>query len=268
VSTTIAGNTAGSPLLAGSVIGGLRVGGFSSSSGALTNCILWDNLAGGLPSDLTSSGTLVTQANACDIGASNGTISGAGNIAVDPLFVNLAAGDIHLSALSPCREVGIVHPLLPVFDFEGEPRTIGPATDIGADEFDALVGTGEDFAMAVTVNGLQPASIPACNPVAGDFVVASVTSPGGTLTNDTVLLLSEVWLPPAPPVPPPLLPELHVSLNASFLAVWAGAGAGQNVGAVVPPGLSGLALRLQAFCFTATAKNGVFAATAARDIVF
>jgi hypothetical protein len=52
------------------------------------------------------------------------------------------------------------------------------------------------------------------------------------------------------------------------VTVWGGVGAGQGFGAVIPPGLGGLALRMQAFCLTPVAENGAFAASAARDVVF
>jgi len=224
-------------------------------------------LRGGLPSDLDAGG-IVAEVNSSDIGTSTGTVLGIGNLQTDPLFVNLAAGDVRLTAGSPCRHAGVVHILLSVFDFEGDLRTLGPATDMGADEYDALVGSQEDFVLTLTSNGFEPVSVTAVNPAPGDFVLARVWSPGGTLANDTTLVLSEVWLPPTPPVPSPLVPEMHVSLNAAFLAVYGGVGGGQFIGASIPPGLGGLALRLQAFCFSPAAKNGVLAASSARDIIF
>jgi hypothetical protein len=265
VSSTFAGNVSGTPTVPGSTIGGLAVGGFMVSTASLTNCVLWGNLRGGLPSDADSIG-IATQANACDIGASTGTFFGAGNFSADPLFVNLPAGDVHLTAASPCRDVGIGHVLLSVFDFEGDPRITGSATDLGADEFDGLPGSREDLALALTVNGAFPPSLVTANPAVGDLVSVSVTSPGGSFASDLALLASEVWLPPNPPIS--VLPDLQISLGFSVVTVWGGVGAGQGFGAVIPPGLGGLALRMQAFCLTPVAENGAFAASAARDVVF
>ncbi|HEX2439540.1 MAG TPA: right-handed parallel beta-helix repeat-containing protein [Methylomirabilota bacterium] len=49
------------------------------------------------------------------------------------LFVDAASGDYHLSATSPARDAGIVTDV--TTDFDGAPRPVGPAADIGADEF-------------------------------------------------------------------------------------------------------------------------------------
>ena len=66
------------------------------------------------------------------------TNSGA-NIDADPLFVNPAAHDYHLSANSPCIDKGTADaPELPDTDFEGDPRVVGAAPDIGADEVIAI----------------------------------------------------------------------------------------------------------------------------------
>ena len=59
---------------------------------------------------------------------------GAHDISADPLLVDPAHGDFHLSPGSPCIDAGDpVH--YPGTDFEGDPRPQGPAPDIGADEY-------------------------------------------------------------------------------------------------------------------------------------
>jgi len=71
-----------------------------------------------------------------------GGYSGTGNINANPLFVNAAGGDLHLSPGSPAIDAGDnTAPNLPAYDFEGDPRIVdgdsdGTATvDMGADEF-------------------------------------------------------------------------------------------------------------------------------------
>ena len=51
-----------------------------------------------------------------------------------PTFVNAAAGDYRQAAGSVTIDAGLNEPLNGSFDFEGDPRRIGP-TDIGADEY-------------------------------------------------------------------------------------------------------------------------------------
>jgi len=60
----------------------------------------------------------------------------ANNIQEDPQFVDPVNGDFHLKSNSPCIDKGNNSaPELPDTDFEGNPRILGSAPDIGADEF-------------------------------------------------------------------------------------------------------------------------------------
>jgi hypothetical protein len=86
---TITGNTA-------SYGGGLC--NKSSATATLTNCIMW----GDSPQEVyVSSGTVTVTYS--DI---EGGYTGTGNINADPLFVDAAAGDYHLQAVSPCIDTG------------------------------------------------------------------------------------------------------------------------------------------------------------------
>ena len=73
--------------------------------------------------------------------------TGEGNINLDPLFVDAATGDYHLTANSPCIDAGISF-----FVFEGdtlvdmsEDEYVGSAPDMGAFEYGALGGVDDDF---------------------------------------------------------------------------------------------------------------------------
>ncbi|HEU4418289.1 MAG TPA: hypothetical protein VFT55_05080 [Planctomycetota bacterium] len=268
IGCTFAGNVGGTPLVTGAVCGGLSVGGWMVSSAALRNCILWGNTRGGLPSDLDVNG-IAANATSIDVGATQGTVFGSGIISVNPLFVNLAGGDVHLTAASPCRHAGTAVANQPLFDIDGDPRTVGPATDMGADEWDGLVGTREDLVLDLAVNGVFSAAVVTSSALGGDVVTVRVLSPGGSLATAPVLVGLEPWLQPVAPVGPAFLPELQLSPAAwVFLVLPGGVGpAGLTFGTAMPAGLQGFAFRLQAFAFTSDVKNGVFAATAARDLL-
>jgi hypothetical protein len=265
---TVAGNVAGTPMPLGQGTGGLAVGGSMVSSATLRNCIVWGNTRLGVPSDLQSIG-IAAQVTSCDVGAVSGTTFGSGNLSADPLFANLAAGDVHLTASSPCRHAGTLVAGLPLFDVDGDPRVVGPGIDIGADEWDGLVGTREDLVLELTVDEVAQPAVVTSVAGANDAVAVRVRSPGGAFAADCTLLVADGWLPPVPPVPPAGLPGLHVSIGAFWLALYpTGVGApGEVVGAVVPSGIGGFALRFQAIALSPAAQNGVYATTAARDLL-
>jgi RTX calcium-binding nonapeptide repeat (4 copies) len=52
-----------------------------------------------------------------------------------PLFVNAGAGDFHQALGSPTIDAGTAVDLMGSADIDGDPRTLGSAPDIGADEF-------------------------------------------------------------------------------------------------------------------------------------
>jgi len=60
-----------------------------------------------------------------------------GNISADPLFVDAALGDLHLTLSSLCCEAGDNASVPPgvTEDFEGDPRIASGTVDMGADEF-------------------------------------------------------------------------------------------------------------------------------------
>lgn len=91
----------------------------------VSNSILWENGADAIVGDVTVAH--------CDV---QGGYAGLGNIDRDPLFVDSAAGDYHLSRRSPCVNEG--DPAFDVSagesDIDGGPRVQGGFVDIGADE--------------------------------------------------------------------------------------------------------------------------------------
>jgi YD repeat-containing protein len=105
------------------------------------NNILWSNLAntGGDFYTDTTPGTVNLSHNLVASSQVTGTItSSTDNIDADPLLVDPASGDYHLTFGSPCIDAGDDSaPWLPDTDFEGDARVLGVAADIGADEYHA-----------------------------------------------------------------------------------------------------------------------------------
>ena len=124
---TIANNT-------GEWTGGMRTENLNNenSSPTLSHCILWGNY----PKDMfTQSGGSPQISYTCMGTAPDGPYQGSVIIA-DPLFVNMAAGDVHLRSGSPCINAGdpTIH-YTGQTDFDGRPRVMGGRIDIGAYEY-------------------------------------------------------------------------------------------------------------------------------------
>lgn len=79
----------------------------------------------------------------------SGVSGGAHSLSVNPLLVDPTGGNLHLQSTSPCIDQGGATPLAQ--DFDGGARTVGPAPDIGADEFQIV---GLLFAPDRTGSGL------------------------------------------------------------------------------------------------------------------
>jgi len=114
ISTTIASNNAGT---GGGIYAVDGIGHFD-----LLNTILWDNT----PDDVR--GGTVTASYTITSGAA---LVGTGNFRSDPLFVNLASGDLRLRAGSPALDAGTTAGA-PALDLLGKARDSAP--DIGAYE--------------------------------------------------------------------------------------------------------------------------------------
>jgi parallel beta-helix repeat protein len=99
---------------------GGAVYGESSSNPTLTNCILWSDA----PQEIHVSSTCTPVVTYCDVQAG---YTGTGNLKLDPLFVNAAAGNYHLGPLSPCIDAGD-----PASAFSLEPEPDGGRINMGA----------------------------------------------------------------------------------------------------------------------------------------
>ena len=101
-------------------------GGLSECNGSIKNCVIWGN-TGTYENQLHSSSSV----SHCCIGDVKGDTKG--NIYEDPKLFDPVGGDFHLTSDSPCIDAG--ETVFITQDFEGDPRLIGSAYDIGADEF-------------------------------------------------------------------------------------------------------------------------------------
>jgi predicted outer membrane repeat protein len=67
-----------------------------------------------------------------------GWLAGCGNITNEPVFVDLANGDFHLQAGSPCINAGTYLYASSDIDLDGQPRIVGGSVAIGAFEFQGV----------------------------------------------------------------------------------------------------------------------------------
>jgi hypothetical protein len=126
---TISGNWAGQ---------GGGVCGEEATNGLLNNCIVYFNTAtNGAVDGENYSGGIFNHCCTAPLPP-----QGSGNIDLDPLFVNLAAGDFHLQPGSPCVNAGLNASALSSTDLDGNPRIVGGIVDMGAYEFQDSVPTG------------------------------------------------------------------------------------------------------------------------------
>ena len=99
----------------------------SNSTPTVKNTILWSNAQNEIALDSSSFA-------AVSYSCVTGGYPGENNIAGDPLFLNPSAGDLRLTAASPCIDAGTSQDV-PDIDFIGTPRPQGAGFDMGAYEY-------------------------------------------------------------------------------------------------------------------------------------
>jgi parallel beta-helix repeat protein len=142
-----------------------------SASPTITNTILWNNNASTGPQINVLFGSPAI--TFCDV---QGGWTGDGNIDADPLFVDDANGDFHLTFPSPCRDTGDNSAVTELTDFEGDPRIAWSGTvDMGADEFYTHLYCTNDFTPGGDIEG-KLVGLPGTSPV-GLFLGSGVLDP-------------------------------------------------------------------------------------------
>jgi hypothetical protein len=106
------------------------------------------------PPDPDPGAAIVLNNSAYDTASTNGGVNAfvntpgsGGGVTAPPVFANAAGGDYHQGPGSPTVNAGLATAtLLGTNDLDGDPRTLGPAPDIGADE-------AEDDPPETTISG-------------------------------------------------------------------------------------------------------------------
>lgn len=151
------------------------------------NTILRNNsdVGGGVGKDLRLGSNATVTIDFCNIegdetavylGPNSSLNWGANMIDADPLFVDEANGDWHLTYPSPCRDAGSdAITGIPGNDFEGDMRTAHGQADMGADEFFTHFYCTGDFTPGGSVEG-KIIGLSGANPV-GLFLGTQVLDP-------------------------------------------------------------------------------------------
>jgi len=167
---TVSGNTAQNG-------GGVTNGNYNRSSNntiTLTNCIFREDVGGEIANDPYANTNVI--ATYSDI---QGGYPGTGNIDKDPLFVNAAAGDLHLKPGSPCLGAGTPDGA-PATDLDGNPRPNPPS--MGAYEVGAVPATITGFTLSPNQIAAPGPKVAASVSVTGNFTKVTVSPAPGSLS--------------------------------------------------------------------------------------
>lgn len=270
VNCTVSGNVGG--LEAGG--GPLRIGGVDhvGPGPILINTIVQANtgvsfhFSGSVP----SSAPVVSHSNV------EGYVGGLGNMDADPVFADPLIGDYRLMPTSPCIDAGTaLPPVLPVEDFEGNPRVVGAAPDMGCDEYvPELTGSADAVDLLTRINGFG-GHLDAKVGYGGADLTAEIVASTGPYYGAVPILVAQAF---SNGFVPQGFPQAHLRVDLDDLVVLYDGrfdpGPSLGLGPVswgpvqIPHGLDTVTLRLQGIALTPLALNGTYAVTRARDIYF
>ncbi len=243
----------------------------------IENSILWNDVGGVGPTPAANEagGLPIIAIAFTDI---KGNYPGVANMDSDPLFVNEAGDDFHLTPASPCLDAAnCLYPSPPHEDIDAEPRFIGLEVDMGADEYNRGIfpGTGEDLVLESLIHPFDDPLASAKFITAGDVLDTRVISPFFTFSPTTFWLLGSPFPTGSPPAPIPGYPGFQLDpLGLIVLAPGpypffdSSSANGRrwifNVYASIP----GWSLMIQGFALDSTAANGWYAATEGHELRF
>ncbi len=152
----------------------------------IQNSILWGNGDNAISADVAAEEASFTVSYSDVQGGWEGT--GTDNINLDPLFVDVPDGDLHLQVGSPAIDAGD-QTLLPagiITDLDGNPRVAGGDVDMGAYEFQSI--PADTTPPVVTVTGVSEDAtyILGAVPAAG----CSTTDEGSGVATEATLSLT------------------------------------------------------------------------------
>ena len=236
----------------GSLAGGIEATSFST----LDNSIVRDNIGGNI------AGAILVRF--CNVG---GAFAGPGNFDADPLLADVLNDDYRLLPTSPCIDAGSASVVgLPTVDRFDDPRVLCAAPDVGVHEFD-LSGSGGDFILSTTVNGMGVPDACVKRADVGDLVTIIMSSPGASLVGAPLVLGVQGYQFPDDPFSLANFPDVKINgFGAIVLHTGIVLAVGNLLQFQVVPFLSNRVGRLQAFATTDTAPNGFFFASDAHDI--
>ena len=154
-----------------------------------TSVTIRNSILRGTNEDLRAAGVGVTATVALEHSAYRPTLAfgsvanGASVITNDPLFADAANGDFHEAPGSPTIDAGDASAVQA--DFDGQPRSIGAAPEIGADEVPiaAVVATDAPTALRLTGATLNGRVIPNGLTTSYHFAYGTTTTYGLTTAN-------------------------------------------------------------------------------------
>ena len=138
----------------------------------ITNSIIWGNT----PDEVAQASSAAPVYAYCNI---LGGAAGVAIINMDPQFESPVGGNFHIRCNSPCLEAGTSSVLyFPTTDVDGDPRIVGGAPDIGADEYTSTASTGTWY---VSTNGPNPGCGTASSPFTNIQATITAAVPGDTI---------------------------------------------------------------------------------------
>ncbi|MEE9393029.1 MAG: hypothetical protein V3W41_11035 [Planctomycetota bacterium] len=241
------------------------------------NTICRDNQPGEFISDAGSLATVPFSIQNAHCNMDTIPAAGAGNIDVEPGFVNAALGDFSLLPESGCVDAGLWYFPVSDTDVDGEERIFGFGFDIGADEYHPFIrheGSNEGLDAEALVYPFSAAFYPEVS--GGDFLRFDAWGTHPPFDLDPIAIVVQTFVGAKPESPlgfpsahinPDLADPPHVLIDIGFPNSYPSfPGDPVSLFREIPAGFAGHSFTVQAFSLASVALNGHFAASPAFEI--